>query len=563
MTTIRTTLTGAWIFFFATACSDPAENSATGSGGTANPGAGGSSGGNSSVGGSSAGGSDTGGTDPGAGGSVTGGSGAGGSGAGGLGAGGSAAGGAGAGGSGTGGIGPAGGASGTGGSLGACDQGPAADPVRPQLVVSGPNNFWQEATPATGSSANVTVTDTEHQTWRGFGGTFNEAGWDALSVLPQSEIDRAIALLFSPTAGANLAWGRIPIGASDYAMDRYSLNDNAGDYEMTMFSIDRDREMLIPYIHAALAVKPDIKFWGSPWSPPPWMKDNDAFNGGNMKSDEQTLQAHALYFARFVEEYEAECIDIDHVQPQNEPGYTTNYPSCAWAGGLMGTFVGQHLAPTFAERGIEADIWFGTLSNDEVYQSHIGGLTGAAADAVVGVGLQWNTMSHVGQLAGQGYLVMQTEHKCGNYRFQPETYNSTIAPNDHAYGVESWGLIRDWLNAGVHIYSAWNMVLDTRGENLDGWLQNAPLVVDRQAQQLILTPTYYVFRHLSQFVDVGAVRLGTQGGDALAFRNPDGDVAVVLYSGSGGSTSVAVGGTSYQFDVPSQGWATLYVEATP
>ncbi len=41
---------------------------------------------------------------------------------------------------------------------------------------------------------------------------------------------------------------------------------------MEHFSIARDEMALIPYIKAAQAVKDDIKFWASPWTPPPWMK---------------------------------------------------------------------------------------------------------------------------------------------------------------------------------------------------------------------------------------------------------------------------------------------------
>jgi glucosylceramidase len=295
------------------------------------------------------------------------------------------------------------------------------------------------------------------------------------------------------------------------------------------------------------------------------MKTSNDYNGGNMKSDAATLQAHALYFARWVEEYEAECIPIDHVHPQNEPGYETRYPSCLWGAGLLGTFVGEHLGPTFEQRGLDTDIWFGTLSNADTYQSHIQGLSGATAGYVTGVGLQWNTMNQTGTLSGQGYLVMQTEHKCGNYPWETATFNPTMAPNDHAYGEESWGLIKEWLEAGVHIYSAWNMILDTLGQNLDEqrpWPQNAMLVVDRQAKTLIPTPYYYVFRHLSQFVDPGAVRMSVQGGDALAFKNLDGSNVVVVHNGGGSAatTTVSVGGGSYSFDVPSRGWATLNVK---
>ena len=79
-------------------------------------------------------------------------------------------------------------------------------------------------------------------------------------------------LLFDATDGARFVFGRIPIGASDYAIDRYTLDETANDYTMTNFSIAHDRTLLIPYIKAALAVNPNLRLWASPWTPPTWMK---------------------------------------------------------------------------------------------------------------------------------------------------------------------------------------------------------------------------------------------------------------------------------------------------
>src|SRR5690606_26053339 len=96
---------------------------------------------------------------------------------------------------------------------------------------------------------------------------------------------------------------------------------------------------------------------------------------------------------------------------------------------------------------------------------------------IKGIGAQWNLSGSVGSWVSQyGLPVMQTEHKCGNYPWESATFNPDRPPNDHAYGEESWGLIKEWVQAGVNAYSAWNMVLDTRGQNLDEerpWPQNA------------------------------------------------------------------------------------------
>jgi glucosylceramidase len=442
--------------------------------------------------------------------------------------------------------------------------------VRPKFVTSAAGDYWHvgELTDGATGAADLSVdVATVYQDWLGFGGTFNEAGWDALAVVTQEERDRAIRLLFDANEGANFALGRIPMGASDYALERYTLNDNDGDYAMEQFSIDHDKQLLIPYIQAAIAAKSGIHFWSSPWSPPAWMKVNKDINGGRITDDPMILKAYALYFARFVEEYALEGIPIQHVLPQNEPGYETRYPSCLWTPELLTKFVRDHLGPTLEERKLAAEIWFGTMSAPED-SAH---MTAVMADAnaakyVKGFALQWNTMSSVASLASNyKFPVVQSEHKCGNYPFgeNAAAFNTDQPPNDQAYAEESWGLIRDWLKAGVNAYSAWNMVLDTKGHNSDPmrpWPQNALLTVDRTTKTLNITPAYYVFRHLSYFVDPGAVRVGTTGnGDALAFKNPDGGIVTVIYNSGGQAkaTTLGVGSAKLQFSIPAHGWATV------
>jgi glucosylceramidase len=460
--------------------------------------------------------------------------------------------------------------------------------ARPALVTSGPGAYWQIGTlaPKSGGTATVTVDPaSSFQKWIGFGGTFNEAGWDALSVLPEAERERAMRLLFSASEGANFAWGRIPIGASDYAIDRYTLDDtpeNAPDPTMDHFSIERDKLRLIPYIKAAQALKSDIKFWASPWTPPPWMKNPAKYDGtdasptGNppttfsakMKSDSATLAAYALYFARFIEEYDKLGIPIADVSPQNEPGYATRYPSCLWEDGALGTFMGTHLGPLLAERGLATKVWFGTLSNNDTYPIDIMSLTAEALEYTDGVTLQWNTIGHISELvsAHPNLQIMQSEHKCGNYPFSVPNvpaFNPEKPANDQAYAVESWGYIKQWIEANSNGYSAWNMVLDSNGKNLDAqrpWPQNALLVVDRASKALLVTPVYYVFRHLSYFIDPGAVRVATTGGNALAFKNPDGSLITVIYNSAAQATAMTValgGGTRVEVQVPAQGWATI------
>jgi glucosylceramidase len=474
-------------------------------------------------------------------------------------------------GGGTGGSGPAGGAgaSGTGGGAAGTGGTPAASNV---LVTSASGAFWRTGswTEST-ATATVTVSDaTSYQTWEGFGGAFNELGWSYLTTKAMQ--DQAIQLLFG-NDGCRFVWGRIPMGASDYATDRYTLNESAGDTAMTNFSITRDQQRLIPFIKAAQAVKPDLRFWASPWTPPTWMKSSpyqtpgnpvNAFDGGSMKSDDATMKAHALYFVKFIAAYAAQGIKIEVVAPQNEPNYSQNYPSAIWSPTTFTTFIGRYLGPALATANPTAQIMLGTMSNPG------GNADVAVANAVLAdataksyckfMGVQWG-MSDANQITnlknrGAGIPIWLSEHRCGG---QPGA-NVATAPNDIAYGRESWGYIRDAIRNGLTMYNTWNMVLDRGGKGIDNtrvWAQNALLVADAGA--LTLTPAYYVFRHVSQYVAPGAKRIDATGGDAVAFKNPDGSLVAAMYNSGAANNAyvVSIGGKRLQFAMPASGWATV------
>jgi len=187
-----------------------------------------------------------------------------------------------------------------------------------------------------------------------------------------------------------------------------------------------------------------------------------------------------------------------------------------------------------------------------------------ASKYIKGFGLQWNMLPVVSSLTSKNLPILQTEHKCGNYPWDTANFKSDKAPNDHAYAIETWGLIRDWLKANVTSYSAWNMVLDTIGTGIDAgrrWPQNALLTVDRTAKTVTATPAYYVFRHFSQYVLPGAKRVAISGTslDALAFKNADGSIVAIFYnSGTAAkTTTVSIGSARLQFSVPASGFATV------
>lgn len=448
--------------------------------------------------------------------------------------------------------------------------GPGTPAATNALVTSAQGAYWKTSTwtEATGT-ATVTVNDAKtFQTWDGFGGAFNEMGWNFLTT--KALQDQAIQLLFG-NEGCRFTWGRIPMGASDYGMDRYTLNETSGDTEMKNFSIERDKQKLIPYIKAAQAVKPDLRFWASPWTPPTWMKSSpyqtpgnpvNAFDGGTMKGDDATLKGLATYFVKFVQAYTEQGIPIEIVAPQNEPNYSQNYPSAIWSASTFTSFIGKYLGPALSGANLQTKIMLGTMSNPNgdagIAQAVIADQTARGYSKVIGV--QWG-MSDANQVSNlqsraSDIPIWVSEHKCGG---QPGA-NVPAAPNDLNYAKESWGWIRDAMNRGLTGYNTWNMVLDKGGKGIDNtrvWAQNALLVVD--GGQLIQTPVYYVFRHLAQYVSPGAKRIEATGGDAVAFKNPDGSLVAVVYNSGAAKNdfTIAIGGKTLRFEMPGSGWATV------
>lgn len=384
---------------------------------------------------------------------------------------------------------------------------------------------WQArtCTPSAGA-ATLSLTGATDQTWEGWGGCFNELGWIALSALPARRRQAVLQALFDPREGCRFGLCRLPIGASDYGADWYSHNETDGDYAMKHFSIARDRRHLLPYIRAAQSIRPDLRFFASPWSPPTWMKSPKVYNYGRLVWTPRNLKAYALYFVKFVQAYAAAGVPINQVHVQNEPLADQKFPSCLWSGEQLRDFIRDHLAPAFRRARLSTEIWLGTLNTDDFHGYPSLVLADpAAARAVAGIGLQWAGKGMVQRIhaAWPERRVFQTENECGDGR------------NSWDYAHYVCDLILHYLANGVNGYIYWNMVLPEGGRSTWGWSQNAMVSVAPDSGRVTLNPEFHVMKHFSRFIEPGAVRLGVCGplaGNAVAFRNPDGRRVLVAHN---------------------------------
>jgi glucosylceramidase len=390
----------------------------------------------------------------------------------------------------------------------------------------------------------------------GFGGAFNEKGWEALALLTPKEREDVLKSLFDPVSGAKFNICRVPIGASDYATSRYTLNESKDDFEMKNFSIERDKIALIPYIKAAMKYRPDLQLWGSAWTPPSWMKTNNHFDSGNMKDDPKVYAAYALYLANFINAYKGEGIDIFAVAVQNEPLIDRHYPSCLWRPFQFLEFIRDYMGPTFEKMGLEGHIMLGTI-NDGYYNWYPKKILGdsKANGYILYVGYQWGGLFSVADTR-KNYpekRIIQTETECGNWNDKPE-FDPDRPQNDWNYGVYTWNKVKDYFDQGVNSYELWNMVLDEEGKSIDSkvpWPQNAAVVVNKKIKKVIYTPMFYAFKHYSFFVKPGAhyIKISQVSDNAIVFMNPNGELVVCMKNMSEETRTFSICFGEYWFKV--------------
>ena len=440
-----------------------------------------------------------------------------------------------------------------------------------------------------GQEADIVVNlDAVGQTVQGFGTCFSELSHRALSKLSQEDYDKVMTELFAPGGGMEFTICRMPIGASDFALKYYSFDDTPGDLAMEHFSIDNDKQTLIPLIKSALAKNPNLKIWGSPWCPPSWMKVNghyasrplrargarpapgrarlelDNLIRDNELSDSQIMhegedsfiqddayfQAYALYFRKYIQAYREQGIDIFMVMPQNEFNSDQNFPSCTWTARGLTNFL-HYLVPAMKDEGVE--VYFGTMERPDRALVDTVLTDPLIGKDIKGVAFQW---------AGKDALplIYKSYPELTMVMSEQQCFNGANSWKDF---MDAWDLLKHNMDNGVAIYDYWNLALFDGEVSTWGWQQNSLISVDYETGALKRNYEYYEMKHISGFVRPGAVYLGTEGSmeEAMAFRNPDGSIVVLAAEKTGTPRDLAIkaGDKSLKVNIPANSVNTIII----
>ena len=368
----------------------------------------------------------------------------------------------------------------------------------------------------------------------GFGAAITDSSaWLLQRRLPSPARDALLRELFGPAPGIGLGMVRLTIGASDFSLHPYSLDDMpAGqrDPELARFRLPRQQRDVLAVTRAARAINPELKTMASPWSAPGWMKTTGSLIRGTLRED--ATDAFARYLARYADTARAQGVPLFALTVQNEPAYEpADYPGMRLGAAQRAKLIAR-LGPLLRAGGHDTRIldWDHNWDKPE---EPLAVLSDPAASAYVD-GVAWHCYD--GQVPAQSRV---------HDAFPDRSAYLTECSGGDWEPVRSGGmplLARDLIVGGTRHWASgvmlWNLALDDRAGPHSGGCGNCRGVVtiDRRTRAITRNDEYYVLAHASRFVHPGAFRVessaGTDDVDNVAFVNPDGERVLYAVNGS-------------------------------
>lgn len=364
---------------------------------------------------------------------------------------------------------------------------------------------------------------------------FGAAMTDASAILIEQALPRAkrhalLQDLFGPD-GLAIDFVRVPIGASDFSPEHYSLDDMPGgqsDPRLEHFTMAGPDRAQVPALQAARKINPRLAIVASPWSAPGWMKTTDSLMKGHLKPE--YYDAFARYLGRYVDEMAARGLPVEWLTIQNEPDFEPeDYPGMKVTASERAAIIGGYLGPLLAQRSRPVKIldWDHNWDKPE---NPLAVLRDKTANRYVS-GVAWHC--YAGEVAAMEQVRAAYPDKDV---FFTECSGGEWAPD--------WGSTLAWMTDNLVIAPSrsgsrgtllWNLALDRAyGPHKGGCGDCRGVVtIDRATGEVTRNLEYYVLGHVSRFVRQGAARIGSNAPGGLpnvAFRNPDGSLVLLAHN---------------------------------
>ncbi len=378
-------------------------------------------------------------------------------------------------------------------------------------------------------SANIQVDDSHtYQTIDGFGYTLTGGSAQSINKLNSQKRKELLQELFGNNENSiKISYLRISIGASDLNATPFTYNDlPAGqtDVSLSQFSLSPDKDDLIPMLKEILIINPQIKILATPWSPPTWMKNNNSFIGGSLKTEYYGV--YADYFVKYITKMKEEGITISAITPQNEPLHPGNNPSMFMSAEQQASFIKEYLGPAFVTANLSTKIIIYDHNCDRPdYPMSI--LKDPIANAFID-----GSAFHLYAGDISALTTVHDAYPNKNLYFT-EQYTGTSGTfvGDLKWHMKNViiGSIRNWSKVALE----WNLANDANfGPHTHGGCTTCKgAITINCSDSYERNVSYYIIAHASKFVPPGSVRIAsTQKGNinSIAFKTPEGKKVLIL-----------------------------------
>ncbi|KAI1726064.1 glycosyl hydrolase family 30 TIM-barrel domain-containing protein [Ditylenchus destructor] len=380
------------------------------------------------------------------------------------------------------------------------------------------------------------------QTIFGFGGAFTDAAGISMHPLSEKCRQNLLRSYFHAESGIGYTVGRVPIASCDFSTHEYSYCDQEDDFELKTFALaPEDLDFKIPFLHAATNISGGaLKLFASPWSAPGWMKTNGRMKDGARLKGEvngKYYDTYAQYFKKFFEEYHKNGLDFWGLTMQNEPrNETWPWQTMDLDFTMQREFAYAKLSPALKSSDATKDIKIMGCDDNrgvalqaakELYADE------EKAKAIDGIATHWYDHADFASTLGPTHdvrpdkFILASEACNGDRAWE---HMPLLGDWDRGieYAHDILNMLRNWAVG----WTDWNLCLDLQGgPNWAGNYVDAPIIVNKTADEFYKQPMFYVMGHFSKFVTRGSVHIDSSFAPSSPLKDTIEHVAFVTPTG--------------------------------
>ncbi len=362
------------------------------------------------------------------------------------------------------------------------------------VFLAEPAVFGQKA-PTPKAQVNASISwNVKKQVIVGFGasGAFGQAA--LLESFAPPTRTKILNLLFSPKQGIGLTVVRSLVNDGSGAEGNgQTIEPSPGTWN---WSILPDSQIWLMRQAAKYGVK---TLMATPWSPPAWMKANNALAGGTGQTNNTLLpqyyHAYAVYLANYVNGYFSHFhVRITDISVQNEPDQNQTYDSAIWTPAEFNTFIKNDLGPVFAQKRVKAKIIMPEQSfwGEQYALPTLRDKAASKYVSIVAAHGYGGTIAPLSVAQKEGKQIWETEY-------------STFTPEDPSMtnGISVAQTVNQYLTvADVSVWNYWWLV---NGQTND----NEGLINLMGTSGYVANKRLYTLGNFSRFIRPGYVRVGS------------------------------------------------------